>query len=106
MNTSQIKFASTPSEFFPTVTKRVNEYFKSENITRYSNSEMVVKTVFMFSLYLIPYIFMISGLYSSYWIYLAMAALMGFGTAGIGLSIMHDANHGSYSKKDWVNKLL
>jgi linoleoyl-CoA desaturase len=31
---------------------------------------------------------------------------MGFGTAGIGLSIMHDANHGSYSKKKWINNLL
>lgn len=31
---------------------------------------------------------------------------MGFGTAGIGLSVMHDANHKSYSKHAWVNKIL
>jgi linoleoyl-CoA desaturase len=31
---------------------------------------------------------------------------MGFGAAGIGLSIMHDANHGSYSKNPTVNKWL
>jgi len=31
---------------------------------------------------------------------------MGFGLAGIGLSVMHDANHGAYSKKQWVNSLL
>jgi linoleoyl-CoA desaturase len=31
---------------------------------------------------------------------------MGFGLAGIGLSIMHDANHGSYSNKSWVNDML
>ena len=63
MNTSQLKFSSTLPEFFPTVTKRVNEYFKTHQISRYSNGEMVVKTVFMFSLYFIPYFFIISGLY-------------------------------------------
>jgi linoleoyl-CoA desaturase len=35
-----------------------------------------------------------------------MCALMGFGMAGIGLSVMHDANHGGYSNKSWVNNLL
>ena len=33
-------------------------------------------------------------------------SLMGLGMAGIGLSVMHDANHGAYSKKPIVNKLL
>ena len=31
---------------------------------------------------------------------------MGFGMAGIRFSIMHDANHGSYSKNENVNKYL
>ena len=31
---------------------------------------------------------------------------MGVGMAGIGLSIMHDANHGSYSKNKVVNRLF
>ena len=31
---------------------------------------------------------------------------MGFGMSGIGLAIMHDANHGSYSKNKNVNKAL
>jgi linoleoyl-CoA desaturase len=28
---------------------------------------------------------------------------MGLGTVGIGLSVMHDANHGAYARKPWVN---
>ena len=36
----------------------------------------------------------------------ALYAVMGFGKAGIGLSIMHDANHGAYSNKSWVNNLM
>ena len=31
---------------------------------------------------------------------------MGLGTAGIGLSVMHDANHGAYSKNQKVNLLV
>ena len=31
---------------------------------------------------------------------------MGFGMAGVGLSVMHDANHGAYSRKEWVNVLV
>jgi linoleoyl-CoA desaturase len=32
-----------------------------------------------------------------------MALLMSLGLGGIGLSVMHDANHGAYSKQMWLN---
>ncbi len=31
---------------------------------------------------------------------------MGLGKAGIGLSVMHDANHGAYSRKKWINSIV
>ena len=31
---------------------------------------------------------------------------MGVGMAGIGMNVMHDANHGAYSSKKWINKVL
>ena len=37
---------------------------------------------------------------SFFWIFWI---LMGLGMAGIGMSVMHDANHGSYSKKKSIN---
>ncbi len=67
---------------------------------------MVIKTIFMFSLYFAPYFLIISGITANLWILFALCIVMGFGTAGIGLSIMHDANHGAYSNKAWVNTLL
>jgi fatty acid desaturase len=33
------------------------------------------------------------------------AALLGFFCAEIGVSIMHDGNHGSYSRRPWLNRL-
>ncbi len=101
-----LKFATKQQDFFVTLNQRVNQYFKTNNIERTANTEMVLKTIFMFSLYLIPYIVMMSGVIESIWVMLALTMVMGFGVAGIGLSIMHDANHGAYSTKPWVNNLL
>ena len=101
-----IKFARGQAEFFTTLTQRVNAYFTTNNIQRTANTEMVIKTIFMFSLYLFPYFMMISGVFTSVWVMWALYAVMGLGKAGIGLSIMHDANHGSYSNKPWVNNVL
>jgi linoleoyl-CoA desaturase len=106
MSQSTIQFAKARPEFFATLSQRVNAYFKTNNLERTANSEMVLKTVFMFSLYFIPYFILVSGRATGLFEQLGLWALMGFGLAGIGLSIMHDANHGSYSKKQWINNLL
>ena len=93
------------AEFYKTLQQRVREYFKEDNISRYANASMVIKTIFMISLYVVPFILMVT-LIDTPWIAFSMYVIMGFGMAGVGLSIMHDANHGSYSKNERVNKLL
>jgi len=101
-----LKFANRQQDFFVTLNQRVSAHFKNNKIERTANSEMIVKTIFMFSLYLIPYFLLIGGITSNPWVMLGLCMVMGFGMAGIGLSIMHDANHGAYSNKPWVNNLL
>ena len=101
-----LKFAPGQADFFSTLSQRVNAYFKTNKIERTANSEMVVKTIFMFSLYFVPYFILISGVVPTIWGMFALCLVMGFGKAGIGLSVMHDANHGSYSTKSWVNNLM
>lgn len=101
-----VKFAKDHNEdFYRVLQKRVNEYFKTSNIARHGNAKMVFKTIVMVLLYLIPYFFMLMYFQNPFFI-LLMWILMGFGMAGIGLSIMHDANHGAYSKNQTVNKSL
>ncbi|MEQ8304614.1 MAG: acyl-CoA desaturase [Cyclobacteriaceae bacterium] len=101
-----IKFVSKQHDFFTTLNQRVNEYFKSRNISRNANSAMIFKTIVMFSLYFIPFTIILSGSFSSLPLFYFLNAVMGIGLAGIGMSVMHDANHGAYSKKPWVNTLL
>jgi len=103
---SAIKFAPQNPDFFSTLNQRVNEYFKSGKISRHANLEMKLKTVFMYALYFMPFVLMITGGISNPWIMLAMCMLMGVGMAGIGLSVMHDANHGAYSNKKWINQII
>lgn len=104
--TLNLKFAKGKTEFFSTLNQRVNSYFKSNNLERTANTEMFVKTMFMFALYFVPYFVLISGVVTSLWGMFGLCLVMGLGVAGIGLSVMHDANHGSYSSKPWVNNLL
>lgn len=106
MKAQSIKFSNQRAEFFGTLNQRVNDYFKTNGINRYANTEMKIKTVFMYTLYLTPYFLLITGTVTNSWGMLGLCVIMGLGVAGIGLSIMHDANHGSYSSKKWVNQLL
>lgn len=93
-------------DFFKVLNKRVNHYFKSNQISRKANLEMVIKTIFMLGLYFIPLVFLLFGNITSFGQMMLLWSLMGFGMAGIGLSVMHDANHGSYSSNDWINKAV
>lgn len=101
-----ITFATSHRDFAPTLNKRVNEYFKTHNLSRHANSEMIVKTFIMFGLYLIPYFLIVTSVITSTVGLIAVVIVMGIGLAGIGLAVMHDANHGAYSSKAWVNTVI
>lgn len=60
----------------------------------------------MFSVFLLPYFLMVFGVIENPWIMFFMTIVMGVGMAGIGLAIMHDANHGAFSRFNWVNKIM
>lgn len=93
-------------EFSKTLRNRVNAYFKTNNVSRNANASMVFKTVVMLSLFFIPLLFISSGWVTTTGILFLLYILCGFGMSGIGMGIMHDAIHGSYSKHKWVNTLL
>lgn len=97
---------SKDPDFITTLRKRVNHYFEENHLSIYANWAMVFKTVFMLLLYLIPYGFIVLSDISNPWIIAFLWALMGLGSAGIGLSIMHDANHNSYSRNSKWNQWL
>ncbi len=107
MQFKAIKFnKNNQPEFFNELKLRVNNYFVEHKIPTTANLNMKIKTVFMILLYLVPLVVMLSGVITNVWMMFLMWLLMGFGFAGVGLSIMHDANHGAYSKNKNVNNML
>ncbi len=67
---------------------------------------MILKTIVMLSVFCIPLIIISTGVVTSVWALFALYILSGLGMAGIGMGVMHDAIHGSYSKNNSVNKYL
>ncbi len=95
----------TPEQqtFFKELRARVDDYFESTGQSKHANTAMVVKTVVLLGGYLtgavLQVLFLPSPLLS-----FAICALTGVFLAGIGMSVMHDANHGAYSANENVNR--
>lgn len=102
-----IRFTQSNRQFTNTLRARVDAYFKNNNIEKTANAKMVFKTIAMLSIYLVPYFLMVFNVlnFSPVMVFV-LYTFMGIGMAGVGFSIMHDANHGSYSKNPRVNKFL
>jgi linoleoyl-CoA desaturase len=102
----QIKFApDEKSLFFPTLKKRVDEYFQENGLSKYADKRMYIKSIILLSTYFIPFLILI--FFTPAWpLSLMVWFLMGIGIAGIGMSVMHDANHGSYSSNKTINFLM
>ena len=101
-----VKFSlDKPSLFYPTLKKRVDEYFKKNNIRQHGNSAMILKSVILLAAYIGPLLVLII-LQPPVLISLLLWILMGISMAGIGMSVMHDALHGAYSGKKAVNYMM
>lgn len=106
MNTITPTFSKQDNaKFFRTLNSRVNNYFKENNIAKTGNWQLHLKAIILFSVFLAPY-FIILTLELPLWAHLLLTIVIGIGMAGVGMNVMHDGNHGSYSSKSWVNKFM
>lgn len=93
-------------DFSKTLKRRINDYFKTNNLSKYGNGNMVIKTLFMLAVFFIPLIVVNTGIVASPLVLFILYIFSGFGMAGIGMGVMHDAIHGSYSNNQNVNKYI
>jgi len=94
------------TEFSKILRSRVSLYFKKNNKSRNANANMVIKTIVMLTLFLVPIMILCSLQISQVWLVFMLYMISGFGMAGIGMGVMHDAIHGSYSKNKNINRTL
>ena len=103
---SKVKFVNkNKTLFFSTLKKRVDSYFEEKNISKFADSVMVIKTIVLLSSYIIPF-FLLIYIQPSFSLSLSLWILMGLSMAGIGMGVMHDGNHGSYSASKQINYLM
>ena len=103
-----MKFAPKgENSFYDAVKTRVEDYFRTNNISQHATTEMRIKTITMLALYFVPYFFIVTGAAAvSTWLFLGMWFIMGIGIVGLGTCVMHDSNHGSYSENKTLNNIL
>lgn len=102
----QVKFVNRDkNQFFATVRSRVEKHFKENSISKQGNTALINKTIVLLLMYSLPFGLIIL-FQPVYWIGLLLWLIIGVGMAGLGMSVMHDANHGAYSNNKTLNNLM
>lgn len=91
--------------FFSVLRQRTEAYFKENQVAKTGGMPHLIKAISLLSLYFIPYFWLLMTEPSG-WVAWVATVLMGFGIAGVGMCVMHDALHGSLSSHKWINRLL
>ena len=105
-NKKAIRFSNIDkTKFFRTLNKKVNTYFKENKLKRTGNWFLYTKAIIIFSVFIAPLVIILT-VDMPQWALLLLTVVMGVGMAGVGMNIMHDGNHGTFSSKKWVNKLM
>ncbi|MVM32143.1 acyl-CoA desaturase [Spirosoma sp. HMF4905] len=94
-----------PSPFFAITRQRVDAYFSQHGLSPHANGAMWVKALFFLGGYVLLYGLILSNQFGS-WTMLSLAAGLGICIACIGFNVSHDALHGAFSSRSWVNRLL
>lgn len=91
--------------FRKTLNERVEAYLQAHNIPARDVPAMYVKTAIVLAWWLVTYgLILLGGFPPS--VNLALCIVWALSIAAVGFNVMHDANHGGYSNKPWVNKVL
>ena len=101
----KISFNNSNNLFFQSLKKSVEDYFTRNCIKKTGNWKLYLKATILIPSALLCYLLVLT-IQMPVVIALLLCGLLGLCLAGIGFNVMHDACHGSYSDKKWVNLLL
>jgi linoleoyl-CoA desaturase len=103
---TRVKFVRpTDATFRSTLLNRVDAYFKETGHSKHGDWRMYLKTLLYVGGYFALYAWLVSVPHTVP-AFLGVMAIIGATTAAIGLNIAHDASHGGYSARAWVNELV
>jgi len=102
---AKVSFNNNKQVFYSTLKKSVDQYFTSNNLKKTGNWKLYLKTVILIPLALLIYVILLFTDYAA-WVGASLSILLGLTLVSIAFNIMHDACHGSYSSRKWVNELM
>lgn len=103
---SRVHFSSrTSAAFMIDLRAAVNDWFRLTGSSSHATPAMMLKSALMLGGFLGGYGALL-WLQPSGWVALGLIGMMGIAMAGIGFNLSHDALHGAYSSKRWLNRLL
>ncbi len=102
---SKVTFSNKNNEFFHSLKTAVDAYFTSKHMKKTGDWRLFSKTIILVGVAVTSYLLLLFASLPTA-AALVICAVLGFSLAGIGFSVMHDACHGSYSTKNWVNETL
>ncbi|HVG14726.1 MAG TPA: acyl-CoA desaturase [Chitinophagaceae bacterium] len=102
---AKVSFNNNGQVFFQTLKKSVDQYFIARNLKKTGNWQLYSKALILFPLAFATYLYLLLGTYPAL-LGATLSILLGFILVSIAFNVMHDACHGSFSSKKWVNELL
>src|SRR5258707_15587572 len=101
----KVTFNNKNNVFYSAVKIEVEKYFHEKHMSKTGNWRLFLKSIVLIPSAIAIYIFLLVFPWSVTGLIL-MSGLLGFILASIGFNVMHDACHGSYSGKKWVNEIF
>ena len=102
---NRVVFKETDHSFINSVKKAVDEYFYIHNLKKTGNWNLYIKALLFIPLAVFLYIFLLFGSYSAL-AGIVLSISFGLSLSIIAVNVMHDACHGSFSGKKWINTLM
>ena len=102
---AKLSFNNKGQVFYSSLKQSVDQYFQSQGLKKTGNWKLYAKAAVLFPLSIAVYIFLLTASYSPF-TGIVLSLLLGLSLVSIAFNVMHDACHGSYSSKKWVNELL
>jgi linoleoyl-CoA desaturase len=102
--TRRVRFPKDDDHFHATLKRRVAAHFAASGRPRTGAAAMHVKTAVILLWFAASYALLLLAGGASAWLAVALTLSVAFATAGIGFSVMHDANHGAYARSRRANR--
>ncbi len=101
----KVSFNNKDNSFYQDLKSSVEKYFSLNHVKKTGNWKLYTKALVLVPAAIVIYLFLLFAQVSLI-PGILISGLFGFILASIGFNIMHDACHGSYSRKPWVNNIM